>query len=136
MTTNETVEEYKKKMLDKNFVLFLDKFEYIDFLTGFGVLMTGYHEGGCKIIRNTRFNCIEDLEYFFGIFYGEDTGDGDCDVYDVRIKNEEKFPTSYPCLLATYSLSCMSDGHSQVNFTDDPEFIYLKDFTREDKDEQ
>lgn len=132
MEVYDTIKEVAEIVLDKNSVLFSTYDEYVDFLRKLGFLMCEWNNGGLTIMNRTKFRCIEDIEWFFGISFGEDGGNGNVDINNIIIANKNRFPSEFPCLMITCCLECITDGNSQVPFMDKPYFIYQSDFTKKD----
>ena len=119
-----------KQAVGKNSVLFSSKEDYVEFIKDCGELMFNWHNSGSNVLCRTHFRCIEDIEAFFGIYFGNDpdNSDEDSDLEKMKVIDESVWPTEYPCLLVTTCLECISDGNSIVKYMEEPYFIYQSDF--------
>jgi len=71
---------------------------------------------------------IEEFEYTKGITFGEDNGDGEVDLDNIIITDQELLPQKYPCLLVYYYESGFDrSGKFEIHID---EFIYMDDFTQ------
>ena len=80
--------------------------------------------------KPTRFRCIEDIESFFGISFGDpfEMANGIANFDNIVNTDLNGQPRDYPCLLVVASLECIRYGGSQVNYADIPVYIYKSDF--------
>jgi hypothetical protein len=122
-----------KDALDNNSILFSSKEEFVEFIRECAKLSC---ENYSCILQRTHFRSIEDVEYFFGVFFGEGADiygeyPKDIDFDIMKIEDESAWPKEYPCLLITACLGCLTDGHDKVKYIEQPYFVYKSDFDKE-----
>lgn len=113
-------------MLDfsPNTILFKNKEAFVAFLKELG--------SNPKNWKPTRFRCIEDIEGFFGIGFGDalEIEDGNANFDNIISVDVTRQPQEYPCLLVISSLECIRSGvgSGQINFAIEPVYLYKSNF--------
>lgn len=122
-----------KGAMENEVLLFSSKEEYVEFIRDCAEL------AHCKsdALYKTHFYCIEEVEGFFGVFFGEgaDINGGfpeeiNFDIMTVEDKNV--WPREFPCLLITACLLGISDGYTKIRCMEFPCFVYKSDFDKKD----